>query len=80
MIDRMKMEYRFDIQPYSLTFAAEEERISEVLILRLPWGWIQYQDEPDLRSSLYTVYKSVQELVDDLKTVARIPFRAKGES
>lgn len=80
MIDRMKMEYCFDIQPYSLIFAAEEEKISEVLILRLPWGWIQYQDEPDLRSSLYTVYKSAQELVDGLKTVARIPFRGKGES
>lgn len=77
MIDRMKMEYRCDIQPYSLTFAAEEKKISEILILQLPWGWIKYQDEPDLRSSLYTVYTSAQELLKSLNTMAWIPYRAK---
>jgi hypothetical protein len=72
MIEEMKGEYG-EIYPYSLLFAADEGKISELLILHVSWGWIIQNDEPNLKSESYMVFGTAKELLDSLHEVIGNP-------
>ncbi len=61
MTNQMKEHYGYEVHPYSLVFLNEEGKISEVLFLGIPQGWILYGDEPDLRQ--YPVFEDPLELL-----------------
>ena len=67
MVEVMEREQSCSIQPYYFVFVSGEDQFSEMLILHFPWGWIRYQDEPDLKSSLYPRSVSAKQLVETLK-------------
>lgn len=67
MVEVMEKEQNCSIQPYYFVFVSGEDRFSEILILHFPWGWIRYQDEPDLQSPLYPRGVSAEQLIATIK-------------
>jgi hypothetical protein len=68
MVEIMEREQNCPIQPYYFVFVSDVDQFSEVLLLNFPWGWVRYQDEPDLGSSLYPRGVSAEKLVETLKS------------
>lgn len=71
MIDTMKREYDCEILAYSLVTVVDEKKFSEVLLLNVPWGWLIFQDEPNLL--IYPVYPTPKKLIETLQ-FARTPL------
>ncbi len=71
MIDMLKQKYDCEILSYYLVAVVDEKRFSECLLLNVPWGWLCYQDEPDLHS--YTVFPSPKKLVESIE-IANRPY------
>lgn len=63
MTDQMKEHYGFEVHPYSLVFVGAE-KVSEVLILGIPKGWILYGDQPDLQK--YPVFEDPLDLFNEV--------------
>lgn len=72
MIDGMKQEYDCEILSYFLVAVVDEKKFSEVLIMNVPWGWLIFQDEPNLRA--YKVFPNPKKLLTSLESIARYPL------
>ncbi|HSX14083.1 MAG TPA: hypothetical protein VLE96_06675 [Chlamydiales bacterium] len=65
MIDTMKQEYDCEILSYVIVIAMDEKKFSEILLLNVPWGWLVFQDEPNLRA--YAVYQTPKKVIESLE-------------
>lgn len=72
MIEGMKQEYDCEILSYCVVTVVDEKKFSEILILNVPWGWLIFQDEPNLRA--YKVFPNPKKLLDSLEILTRYPL------
>ena len=49
-----------------LTIIQEEDKISDILLIRTEQGWTVYQDEVNLNSPIYTYYPLIQSLLHEI--------------
>jgi hypothetical protein len=75
-VDRLSQVNHCSIEHFLLTYVESDQRVSEKLILQVPWGWLVMHDDPNLRDSSYRVYESPKELMKDL-SVAKYPLEKR---
>jgi hypothetical protein len=63
------------VYPYLITMVDEDEKISEILILKTSLGWTIYSDNPDLKDrTVYSYYPSIKELLQSMGNLAKNPL------
>lgn len=73
LVERWEKLYRCSIRDFFIVYTAEDEVICEKWVLHLPWGWVVYNDETDLKSEKYKVYDTFGDLMSDLNKEAKYP-------
>ena len=67
-------ENKIHVHAYLCTVMESQEKISDILILHTPKGWIFYRDNPDLADSEYEYFRSPHALLTHLGQRARRPI------
>jgi len=59
---------------YILTIVEENQKIEDIMIVKIQDKWILYHDEPNLIDSSYERFASVKDIIKHLKNKAKYPL------
>ena len=62
------------LQSCILTVVEPDQKISERFVVHTPKGWTIYQDNPDLHDGQYHFYRTMNELLRSIESVAKRPL------
>jgi hypothetical protein len=62
------------LQSCILTVVEPDQKISERFVVHTPQGWTIYQDNPDLHDEQYHFYRTMNELLRSIESVAKKPL------
>lgn len=72
-------ENHVSVHPFLVTVVEEEEKISDILMIKTSRGWILYHDDPNLNDlMLYKYESSPQALLKELGKIAKEPISRGG--
>ncbi|MBX7065809.1 MAG: hypothetical protein K1X28_01130 [Parachlamydiales bacterium] len=67
-------ENHLSVHPFVLTVVEEEEKISDILLIKTAKGWTLYHDDPNLNDTILYKYESTpQSLLRQLEPIAKKP-------
>ena len=74
LVQSLALANKTFIKLYVVTFVADEERMSERLLIETEWGWTVCRDDSDLASPVYHYYASLNSLLQSLSDQIKTPI------
>jgi len=74
VIENLSDSNKIELDCYILTIVEENQKIEDIMIVKIQNKWILYHDEPNLIDNSYERFNSIKDILQLLKNKAKYPL------